>query len=297
MKIRPALIIALGVLLSGAGAGREIKPAPYTLVAPAEWSQPVAPFHIAGPVWYVGTRGIAVYAILSKDSAILVGGPMTSEARLIERNLATIGVKKGGLKLLLNMHAHFDHAGALAQIKRDTGARLIASAGDRPALEAGRHQGDNSYGRANFPAVKVDRVVRDGEIVRLGAIAVTTTLTPGHTIGCTTWSLPVHESGRTLQVVFPCSVTVAGNRLIGNRGYPGIVAAYRRSFARLDAMHADIVLPSHPEIADVMGREARRAAGDANAFVDPGALHAIVVQARKDFDAALAKEGTPSPHP
>jgi metallo-beta-lactamase class B len=297
MKIRLALIVVIGALLSGPGAAREAKPAPYTLVAPPEWSQPVAPFHIAGPVWYVGTRGLAVYAILSKEGAILVGGPMASEAGLIERNLATIGVKKSGLKLLLNMHAHFDHAGALAQIRRDTGARLVASAGDRPALEAGRHQGDNSYGRASFPAVKVDRVVRDGQAIRLGAIAVTATLTPGHTLGCTTWSLPVREGGRTLQVVFPCSVTVAGNRLIGNRGYPGIVAAYRKSFARLDAMHADIVLPSHPEIADVMGREARRVAGDANAFADPGALHAIVAQARLDFESALAKEGKASARP
>lgn len=292
MKLRLALIVAIGALLSGPGPARETKPAPYTLVAPPEWSQPIAPFHIAGPVWYVGTKGLAVYAIVSKDGAILVGGPMQAEAGLIERNLATIGVKKGQLKYLLNMHAHFDHAGALAQLRHDTGAQLIASAGDRPALEAGRHQGDNSYGRANFSAVKVDRVVRDGDVVRVGDIAVTATLTPGHTLGCTTWSIPLREKDRTLQVVFPCSVTVAGNKLIGNRGYPGIVAAYRKSFARLDAMHADIVLPSHPEIADVLGREARQVAGNATAFVDPGALHAIIAQARLDFDAALAKERT-----
>ena len=126
---------------------------------------------------------------------------------------------------------------------------------------------------------------------------VTATLTPGHTLGCTTWSMPVREGARTLQLVFPCSVTVAGNRLIGNRGYPGIVAAYRRSFARLDAMHADIVLPSHPDIANVLGSEARRVAGDANAFVDPDALHAIIAQARKDFDIALAGERNAPGHP
>lgn len=287
MKIRHALILLSGALLCGAS---KPKPAPYTLVPPPEWSQAVAPFRIAGPVWYVGTKGIAVYAIVSKQGAILVGGPMAAEAGQIERNLATIGVKKGELKYLLNMHAHFDHAAALAQLKRDTGAKLIASAGDRPALEAGRHQGDNSYGRANFPAVKVDRVIRDGETVSLGDITVTATLTPGHTIGCTTWSMPVREAGRALQIVFPCSVTVAGNTLVGNRGYPGIVADYRRSFARLDSMHADVVLPSHPEIADVLGREAKRTAGDPNAFVDPGALQAIIARARQDFDAALAAE-------
>jgi len=293
MKIRHAVILLSGALLCGAS---QPKPAPYTLVAPPEWSQPIAPFHIAGPIWYVGTKGLAVYAIVSKQGAILVGGPMASEAGQIERNLATIGVKKGELKYLLNMHAHFDHAAALAQLKRDTGAKLVASAGDRPALEAGRHQGDNSYGRANFPAVKVDRVIRDGESVRVGDLAVTATLTPGHTLGCTTWSMPIRENGRTLRVVFPCSVTVAGNKLIGNRGYPGIVADYRRSFARLDSLHADVVLPSHPEIADVHGREAKLVAGDPNAFVDPGALHAIIAKARQDFDTALAAERKPAQH-
>ena len=287
MKTRHALILLFGALLCGAS---KPKPAPYTLVAPPDWSEPTAPFHISGPVWYVGTKGLAVYAIVSKQGTILIGGPMASEAGQIERNLATIGVKKGELKYLLNMHAHFDHAAALAQLKRETGAKLVASAGDRPALEAGRHQGDNSYGRANFPAVKVDRVIRDGEVVRVGDVAVTAVLTPGHTIGCTTWSMPVREAGRTSRIVFPCSVTVAGNKLIGNRGYPGIVAAYRRSFARLDAMHADIVLPSHPDIADVHGREAKQAAGDANAFIDPTTLHAIIAKARQDFDAALAAE-------
>jgi metallo-beta-lactamase class B len=290
MKTRHALILLFGTLLCGAS---KPKSAPYTLVAPPEWSQAIAPFHIAGPVWYVGTKGIAVYAIVSKQGAILVGGPMQAEAGLIERNLATIGVKKGQLKYLLNMHAHFDHAGALAQIKRDTGAQLVASAGDRPALEAGRHQGDNSYGIAHFPAVKVDRVVRDGDVVRVGDVAVTATLTPGHTLGCTTWSVPARENGRTLRVVFPCSVTVGGNKLVGNRAYPGIVAAYRRSFVRLDAMPADIVLPNHPDIADVLGREAKVTAGDPNAFIDPGALHAIIARARQDFDTALAAEQKP----
>jgi len=290
MKTRHALILLLGTLLCGASTP---KPAPYTLVAPPEWSQAVAPFHIAGPVWYVGTKGIAVYAVVSKRGAILVGGPMQGEAGLIERNLATIGVKKGQLKYLLNMHAHFDHAAALAQIKRDTGAKLVASAGDRPALEAGRHQGDNSYGIAHFPAVRVDRVVRDGDVVRVGDVAVTAILTPGHTLGCTTWSVPARENGRTLRVLFPCSVTVAGNKLVGNRAYPGIVAAYRRSFAKLDAMQADIVLPNHPDIADVLGREAKVTAGDPNAFIDPGALHAIIARARQDFDTALAAEQKP----
>jgi len=253
---------------------------PAVAESPASWSEPIEPFHVVGPVWYVGTKGLAVYAIKTQAGTILVSSGLAQSAGVIERNLKTIGVGPGQLKLMLNSHAHFDHAAAFAQLRRDTGARLVSSAADAPALRAGRHEADNENGHTRFPAVAVDRIVRDGEAVRLGTVAITATLTPGHTPGCTTWSMPVSEGGRTLRVVFPCSVTVAGNVLKGNRAYPGIVADYRKSFARLAAMPADVVLPMHPEIADVLGREAR---GGGAAFIDGGALPRIVAEARKDF--------------
>lgn len=252
---------------------------------PASWAEPIAPFHIVGPVWYVGTKGLAVYAIKTGTGrngtgAILVSSGLAQSAGLIERNLTAIGVGPGQLKLLLNSHAHFDHTAAFAQLRRDTGARLVSSAADAPALRAGRHEADNENGHTRFPAVPVDRIVRDGETVRLGTVAITAVLTPGHTPGCTTWTMPVTEGGRVLRVVFPCSLTVAGNVLKNNRAYPGIVADYRRSFARLAAMPADVVLPMHPEFADVLGRAAR---GGGAAFVDRAALPRIVADARRDF--------------
>ncbi len=256
----------------------------------ASWTRPVKPFRIVGNVYYVGTEGVAAYLITSGHRAILLDGTLDQNAPLIERNIAQLGFRLKDVKIILSSHAHFDHAGGIAQLRYDTGAQFYASAGDRWALEHGLHDSDTDYPRGHFPAVPVDHVVRDGESVALGGVRMTATLTPGHTKGCTTWSTKVVVPGRVLEVVFPCSVTVGGNILVGNRLYPGIVADYRQSFVTLGAMKADVVLTNHPEIADVLGREARARAGDRDAFVDPGLLHRIVAGARADFDTELVRE-------
>jgi len=255
----------------------------------ASWARPVKPFRIAGNVYYVGTEGLAAYLITSGHRAVLLDGTLDKNAPLIERNIEALGFRLKDVKIILNSHAHFDHAGGIARIRHDTGAQFYASAGDRWALEHGEHDSDTDYPRGHFPPVPVDRVLRDGEIVALGDVRLTATLTPGHTKGCTTWSTRVTDAGRVLNVVFPCSLTVAGNILVGNRLYPGIAGDYERSFATMDAMKADIVLPNHPDFADVMGREAKARAGDKDAFVDPGLLHRIVAQSRADFATELAK--------
>ncbi len=254
-----------------------------------DWARPVKPFRIAGNVYYVGTEGLAAYLIASGHRAILLDGTLEANAPLVERNIEALGFQLKDVKIILNSHAHFDHAGGIARIRRDTGARFYASAGDRWALEHGLHDSDTDYPRGHFPAVPVDHVLTDGEVVALGGVRMTATLTPGHTKGCTTWSTQVVTPGRVLDVVFPCSLTVAGNILVGNRLYPRIARDFPQSFATLDRMKADIVLTNHPEIADVLGREQRARAGDANAFVDPGLLHRLVAEARAAFNAALAK--------
>lgn len=276
------LLACVAVLLLGI--------APARAQNPPEWSQPTAPFHIAGPVWYVGTKGLGVYAVVTRAGAILVSGPLAQSAGEVERSLATIGVRPHQIKWILNSHAHFDHAAAFAELRHWSGAKLVASAGDAPALRRGRHEADNENGHTRFPPVPVDRIVRDGEHVRVGDVALTALLTPGHTPGCTSWTMPVVERGRRLNLVFLCSLTVAGNRLIGNRAYPGIVGDYRRSFDRVAALKADIVLPMHPDLVDLIGRAKQRDAGDANAFIDRAVLPRLVADARRDFDSALAHE-------
>jgi metallo-beta-lactamase class B len=192
------------------------------------------------------------------------------------------------VRLLISDHAHQDHVGALAQIKRDTGAEFIASAGDAWALEHGRVRGDTNYESKPFAPIKVDRVVRDDERIRLGDVTLAAHLTPGHTPGCTSWSTTVRDQGRHLNVLFLCSITVAGNILVGNHAYPQIASDYRATFHKLASMKADIVLPSHPDLADVIEREARRETGETDAFIDPQALPSLVARFSAAFEAALA---------
>ena len=257
---------------------------------PPAWTRPQAPFPIAGPITYVGSEGIAAYLIKTSAGAILIDGTLAENAGMIERNIAAAGVRPRDVKFILVTHAHFDHAAGVAALKRATGARVVAGARDVPALETGTPPGETSYGVIRFPPVHIDRGVRDGDKVTRGKVTLTARATPGHTPGCTTWMMRIPAKPRPLDVVFPCSVSVAGNRLIGNRAYPGIVADYRRSIAMLGTLHADIALPSHPELADVIAKGKRRQAGDTTAFIDPTLLPKIVAKAKVAFDADLAKQ-------
>ncbi len=255
---------------------------------PPDWSTPVKPFRIAGNVYYVGTKGLAAYLIVSNQGAILLDGTTAENVPLIERNIEAVGVPLHAVKRLVSDHAHQDHVGALAQIKQDTGAEFLASAGDTWALEHGRVRGDTNYKPKGFAPIKVDRVVGDGETIRLGEVTLTAHLTPGHTPGCTSWSTTVQDQGRQLNVLFLCSITVAGNILVGNHAYPEIASDYRATFRKLETMKADIVLPSHPDIADVIERGARREAGATDAFVDPQALPSLVADYSAAFETAMA---------
>jgi len=275
----------LGALAVAAGLGTA---APAFADDPPEWSTPVKPFRIAGNVYYVGTKGLAAYLIVSNRGAILLDGTTAENAPLIERNIETVGVPLHAVKRLISDHAHHDHVGALAEIKQDTGAEFLASAGDTWALEHGRVRGDLNYTPKAFAPIKVDRVVRDEETIQLGDVTLTAHLTPGHTPGCTSWSTTVQDEGRERKVLFLCSITVAGNVLVGNHGYPQIAADYRATFRKLETLQADIVLPSHPDLADVLEREARREAGERDAFIDPQALPSLVAHFSMAFETALA---------
>ena len=277
---------------SAIGALAIVASAPLLLGAadPPAWTRAQAPFPIAGPITYVGSEGIAAYLIKTSAGAILIDGTLAENATMVERNIAAAGVLLRDVKVILVTHAHFDHAAGVAALKRATGARVAAGARDVRALETGVPPGETSYGVIRFPPVHVDRGVRDGDKVTLGNVTLTARATPGHTPGCTTWTMQIPAKPRPLGVVFPCSVSVAGHRLIGNRAYPGIVADYRRSIAMLGTLHADIVLPSHPELADVIAKGKRRQAGDTTAFVDSTLLPKIVAKAKIAFDSDLAKQ-------
>ncbi|WP_235532859.1 subclass B3 metallo-beta-lactamase [Sphingomonas sp. Leaf412] len=267
---------AFSALLAAAPAAAQLDP--------PSWTRPIAPVPLIGPITYVGTEGLAAYLIRTDAGAILIDATMEQNVPSIARNIVASGVPLRQVKLILVSHAHFDHVAGLAAMKRATGAKVVAGTRDAAALESGTPPGETDYGIIRFPAVTVDRRVRDGDRVRLGKVVLRAVATPGHTPGCTTWTMRIVDRGRARDVVFPCSISVAGNRLIGNRRYPTIVTDFRGSFARLAALPADVVLPAHPEGADVFARQR------AGTLVAPGLLRTMVLKSRDDFDRELAKQ-------
>ncbi len=249
----------------------------------------IAPFRVTGALYYVGSEGVSSFLITTPQGDFLIDGGIAQTAPIIERNIAMLGFSIHDVKYLLSTHAHYDHAGGLAQLKRDSGATFAASAGDRPFLEAG-HVNYGPTANVNFPAVRVDRVVADSDNFTLGGVTLTAHLTPGHTPGCTSWSLSVTGADGAMHHAFiDCSETVAGQRL-APESYPGMVANYRATFAKIRTLDADLFLASHGSMFDLDAKRARQIAGDANAFIDPGALQHYNDAMEAQFNAELERE-------
>ena len=254
----------------------------------ADWNRQVKPFRLVGNVYYVGLDGVSAFLVATPEGSILIDGGFEESAPLIAKNIADLGFRVAEVKYLLNSHAHYDHCGGLAALKKLSGGKMIASQGDRAVLRSGRQvvEGENDN---LFPPVKVDRIVRDGDTLRLGGSVLTAHLTPGHTPGCTTWSLPVTDHDRTLHVVFYCSTTVV-DRLANNPRYPRIVQDYHRSFQALRDLPCDVFLAPHPGFFHLDEKRKRLDAGRVDAFVDSKEMRTYVEQSRESFEAQLAKE-------
>ena len=253
------------------------------------WNQPQAPFHLIGNIYYVGMEGVSAFLIVTPKGDILTDGGLPESAPFIEKNIQALGFKLSDVKIMLNSHAHFDHSGGLAKLKADTGATFYASAADKPVLESG-HIAFGPAAQVDAPPVKVDHAVKDGDKISLGGVTLTAHLTPGHTQGCTTWTMPVTDAGVAHKVIFTCSITVAGNPLIGNTAYPKIVSDYRASFAKLKTIDADIFLAPHGNQFDMQAKLARIKPGAPNPFVDAGEKNRWLANMEKQFDEGLAKQ-------
>lgn len=261
-----------------------------------EWNRPFPPFRIIGNIYYVGASGISSFLIATPKGNILLDGGFTETAPQIERNVAKIGFRVSDVKYLLNSHAHFDHAGGLAELKRASQAMLVASRGDAQTLTTG-HQLSYGPGQSDshFPAVRVDRLIGNGDTVSLGGVTLTAHITPGHTKGCTTWSMPVTDNGRKYQVVFLCSLSVAGNLLVDNPKYPNIVADYEASFAEMRSLPCDVFLGAHPEFFRLKEKYDKLRAGASNPFIDPGELRAFVDESERAFQQELSRQSSRAP--
>ena len=259
------------------------------------WNRPVKPFRIASNLYYIGASDLTSFLITTTKGDILLDGGLRETAPLIERNVAALGFRMADVKILLNSHAHMDHAGGLAELKRISGAQLIASEGDMHALETGDRD-DFAWGnRLTFPPVKVDRIVGDGARVTLGNVTMTAHVTPGHTKGCTTWSMPVTDQGKTYNVVFVCSTTAPGYKLAGNKKYPQIAQDYEHTFNVLRSLPCDIFLASHGSFFDLTGKRQRLGTAKNNPFVDPDGYRAFVDRTEREFRSSLAAQSHRAP--
>lgn len=280
------IALTAAVVLAGVAIAQTLPPA---------WIKPTAPVKIGDNLYYVGSEGLAAYLIVTPKGLILIDGTMEQNVPAIEANIRALGFKLSDVDILLNTHAHFDHAAGLARLKTDTGAGLLASAGDKPLLERGVYPGSEEVAWLRFPPVKVDHVLKDRDTVTLGGVILTAHITPGHTPGCTTWTFPVKIDGVVRKVIILCSTSVAANRLAPRPQYPGIVADYQRTFTRLAAMKADVFLAPHPEQFGFAAKLAARAPGKPSPFVDPTELGRRVAASRAEFETELARQQKAAP--
>jgi metallo-beta-lactamase class B len=254
---------------------------------------PIAPFRISDEITYVGTADMGIYLIRTNAGDILMDGGFEETVPQILANLKTIGVDPKDIRILLNSHAHYDHAGGLAALKQITGAKLIVSRASAVELMHGGHNDPNFADRYHFPPVKADSTIDDGGVVTLGNVALTAHLTPGHTRGCTTWTMPAHIAGKTYATLFLCSVTAPGYKLVGNAAYPNIVQDYRHSFAVLKQLPCELFLGAHAQFYDMLKKRAEmEKTGSPLVFVDPAGCRRYLDQAEAAFDKALAAQQT-----
>src|SRR5688572_30043595 len=223
------------------------------------WNQPVAPARLIGNIYYVGASGVTAFLITSDSGHILIDGGFAETAPQILANIRRLGFTPRDVRVLLNSHAHYDHAGGLAMLKDSTRARLFISRGDVELVEAGGRR-DFRFGNSlTFPRVKVDSVLPDRHTFRFGNTVLTAHSTPGHTRGCTSYSMAVPEAGQTLHAIFFCSLSLLDYRLVHKPSYAGIKEDFEKSFARLRSLRCDVFFAPHAHMFALNQKRARTA--------------------------------------
>ena len=298
---RPAILLALVSCLAGTGAAAD--PAPAVAAIPGRaWVQklfdglkaPVPPRRLVGDIYYVGASGVSSFLITTPAGHILLDTGFPDTVPIIQRGVEQLGFRLTDIRIILSSHAHVDHAGGHALMKKLTGARVVASAADARLLGSGGADDFLPWPKdlLAYAPVTVDATVADGGTVTLGGVTLTAHLTPGHTRGATTWTMDATEAGRTYRVVFFSSTTVnPGVSLRHNPAYPEIIADYETTFARLKALPCDIWFSPHGAQFGLADKFARQDAGEgARAFVDPAGWSRLLATVEDAFRAQLAAE-------
>jgi len=275
-----------------------------------EWNEPIEPFQVFANTYYVGTAGLSALLITGEAGHILLDGGLTQSAPLIEASIRKLGFKLEDVKLILNSHAHYDHAAGIAALQRASGATVVSSASGAQAFALGDAVPDDpqaGFGNNGFPAVKNVRVVKDQEMVRLGSLAIQMHNTAGHTPGSTTWTWQSCEPGnpgpqdpkpsspqKCLNMVYADSISAIaapGFRFTGDAKTPNRVDQFRKSITTVGELPCDIMITTHPMATDLAGKLKKRAAKPAtDPFIDPQACRVLAANAMKALEARVAEE-------
>ena len=263
-----------------------------------DWTEPFPPYRVIGNLYYVGSRGLASFLITTPKGHILINSSLESSVPLIRDSVEKLGFRFGDIKILLISHAHWDHCAGAARLKEMTGAKYFVMEQDVPVVESGG-KADFQYGGSpdkQYKSTKVDRVLHDGDEVRLGDTVLVAHLTPGHTTGTTTWTTTVSEGSNLYHVVIVGSPNVnPGYKLIGNTQYPQIAQDYERGFEVLKNLPCDVFLGAHGDYYGMEAKFARMKPGAANPFIDRDGYKSYVAEREQAFREQLKKQSEPKP--
>jgi metallo-beta-lactamase class B len=258
-----------------------------------DWTQPFPPHRVIANIYYVGSRGLASYLITTPQGHILINSNLQESVGQIQESIEKLGFHFRDVKILLISHAHFDHCAGSAKLKELTGARLLVMDADVSVVESGGQQ-DFQYGHSKqmwYPEAKVDRVLHDGDEVRLGDTVLVAHLTPGHTKGTTTWTTKVSEGGKIREVLIVGSPNVnPGYQLVHNEAYPEIAQDYERTFRVLDALPCDVFLGAHGSYYGMEEKYARLKDAPTNPFIDPQGYRKYIAEREQAFRTELNKQ-------
>ena len=255
----------------------------------SDWDEPFTPHWIADKLYYVGSRGLASYLITTPEGHILINSSFDRTLPIIKGNVEKLGYKFSDIKILLTSHAHDDHVAGNAQILKLTGAKAFVMKGDEDVVSSG---GTGMYlYKSRWTPSKVDRVLQDGDLVKLGGVTLKAVLTPGHTRGCTTWTMKATDKGKTYDVVIVGSPNVnAGFQLVGNKDYPQIAADFAKAFKAFHALHCEIFLGAHGNYYGMEAKVAKLGDAAVNPFVDGDGYRKYIADREAHYLKVLAEQ-------
>ena len=270
MKILTALLAAMTALSAWAQTSQETR------------NKPFPPFKIMGNIYFVGTEDLGSFLITTPDGHILINSDYESTVPQLRTSVEKLGFKFTDIKILLGSHAHGDHMEGDALVKELTAAQVMVMDQDIPAISRLTPKGKPH---------PIDRVIHDGEEVKLGGTTLVAHLTPGHTKGCTTWTMKAQENGKSYDVAILGSIGVNANYvLVNNKTYPEIVEDYGKGFKVLRSLHVDVFLGAHAGFFGMAAKYEKRKEGAANPFIDPAGYVAHLDLQEKNFKAKLAEQ-------